>query len=250
MTTNRYKLILEYDGTNYAGFQLQPNVKTIASSLIQAIFNVTREDVSITCAGRTDACVHAEGQVVHFDASKALTAYQMLRALNFHLKGEAIAVTACSLTTQNFNARRSSLAKLYRYQILNRAAPSPLLANRAWHIAKPLELSAMQNAAEHLVGEHDFSSFRSSECQAKHAIRQIEYISFSKSGELICCHIKGNAFLHNMVRIIIGSLVNVGLGKCSANQMMAVLAAKDRTKAGPTAPACGLYLAQVLYPNH
>ncbi|MBT4989445.1 MAG: tRNA pseudouridine(38-40) synthase TruA [Rickettsiales bacterium] len=247
MPLTRYKLTIEYDGTLYAGFQIQKDVKTIASALTEAIFNVSRESISITCTGRTDSGVHAEGQVIHFDLEKILQEYQMVESLNFYLRNEQVVVTKCEIVDQNFDARRSSKSKIYRYQILNRHAPSALLANRAWPIKKPLNLNAMIDAAEYLVGEHDFSSFRASGCQAKHAIRRLKYIKFSQNGDLILCHIKGNAFLHNMVRIIIGSLVEVGLGKWPSDQIKQILAAKDRITAGQTAPSCGLYLQEILF---
>ncbi|MBT4922266.1 MAG: tRNA pseudouridine(38-40) synthase TruA [Rickettsiales bacterium] len=247
MPLNRYKLTLEYDGTLYAGFQIQKSIKTVASAITEAIFNVSRESITLTCTGRTDAGVHAEGQVIHFDLEKKLPAFQMVEALNSYLKAEQVIVKKCEIVDQNFDARRSSKTKIYRYQILNRHAPSALLRHRAWHVKKTLDLDAMISASRHLIGEHDFSSFRASGCQAKHAIRRLEYIRFSQNDELILCHIKGNAFLHNMIRIIIGSLVEIGLEKWPADHIAEVLASKDRVEAGQTAPACGLYLQEIIF---
>ncbi len=247
MPLTRYKLTIEYDGTGYAGFQIQDDIKTIASALIDAIYNVSRESISLTCAGRTDSGVHAEGQIVHFELNKELKPYQMIEAINSYLKTEQITVINCDIVDENFDARRSSKGKIYRYQILNRRTNSPLMQNRVWHIKTELDLNAMQQAAQYFEGEHDFESFRASGCQAKHAIRQIDYIQISKTNDLIIIHVKGNAFVHNMVRIITGTLVEVGLGKIAPNAITEIIQAKDRTKAGRTAPAAGLFLEQVLF---
>ena len=247
MPLTRYKLTIEYDGTSYAGFQIQDDIKTVASVVTNAIYNVSRESITLTCAGRTDSGVHAEGQIVHFDLNKNLKPYQIIEAINSYLKTEQVSIVNCEIVDEKFDARRSSKGKIYRYQILNRRTNSPLMQNRVWHMKTDLNIKAMQEAAKHFEGEHDFESFRASGCQAKHAIRQIDYIKIAETNDLIIIHVKGNAFVHNMVRIITGTLVEVGLGKIAADSIPDILKAKDRTKAGRTAPAAGLFLEQVLF---
>jgi len=247
MPLTRYKLTIEYDGTSYAGFQIQDDIKTVASVVTNAIYNVSRESITLTCAGRTDSGVHAEGQIVHFDLNKNLKPYQIIEAINSYLKTEQVSIVNCEIVDEKFDARRSSKGKIYRYQILNRRTNSPLMQNRVWHMKTDLNIKAMQEAAKHFEGEHDFESFRASGCQAKHAIRQIDYIKIAETNDLIIIHVKGNAFVHNMVRIITGTLVEVGLGKITADSIPDILKSKDRTKAGRTAPAAGLFLEKVLF---
>ena len=147
MSSNRYKLTIEYDGTNYAGFQIQQDIPTIASVITEAIFNVSRETTNVTCTGRTDSGVHAEGQVIHFDLNKEFSEFQLLEALNSHLRNKDIAVVKCEIVDNSFDARRNSKSKIYRYQILNRRSPSPILKNYSWHIKQPLNINAMQKAS-------------------------------------------------------------------------------------------------------
>jgi len=247
MPLTRYKLTIEYDGTGYAGFQIQDDIKTVAGVVTNAIYNVSRESITLTCAGRTDSGVHAEGQIVHFDLNKNLEPYQIIEAINSHLKNEQVSIVNCEIVDERFDARRSSKGKIYRYQILNRKTSSPLMHNRVWYMKTDLNIQAIQKAAKFFEGVHDFESFRTSGCQAKHAIRKIDYIQISKANDLITIHVKGNAFVHNMVRIITGTLIEVGLGKIAADSIPDIFKARDRTKAGRTAPAAGLFLEQVLF---
>ena len=190
MPLTRYKLTIEYDGTGYAGFQIQGDIKTVASVVTKAIYNVSRESITLTCAGRTDSGVHAEGQIVHFDLNKDLEPYQIIDAINSYLKTEQVSIVNCEIVDEKFDARRSSKGKIYRYQILNRRTNSPLMQNRVWHMKTDLNINAMQEAARYFEGEHDFESFRASGCQAKHAIRQIDYIKISETNDLIIIHVK------------------------------------------------------------
>ena len=247
MSLKRYKAKIEYDGTNYSGFQKQKSDKTIGETIEKAIFNVSRETIDVICSGRTDSGVHAEGQVIHFDLAKDITEFQLLEAINHYLKKEDIVFKSLNITSNNFDARHSAESRLYRYQILNSRTPSALLKNKVWHIKKTLCINSMQKAANYLIGEHDFESFRDSQCQAKHAIRHIESINLSRNQDLIFFHIKANAFLHHMVRIIMGSLVEVGYKKWDPIKIQEILAIKDRNKAGPTAPAHGLFLEKIIY---
>jgi len=245
----RYKLLIEYDGTNYFGFQRQKEAgqNSIAQSLETAIFKLSQEEVKIAASGRTDSGVHALGQVVHFDLKKTFEPYTMIMALNNYLRNETIAVLDCEIVDENFHARISAKMRHYEYIIVNRRAPLTLDKYRAHHVSQKLDIAAMQKAANHLIGRHDFSSFRDAECQALSPIKTIEKISLSQDGEKICISISAKSFLHHMVRNIVGTLIWVGSGKISADDMKKILEAKDRNKSGPNVPACGLYFLKSDY---
>jgi len=245
----RYKLLIEYDGTNYCGFQRQkePGQNSIAQCLEEAIFKLSQEEVKITGAGRTDTGVHALGQVVHFDLKKTFTPYKMIMALNNYLREEAIVVLDYEVVDENFHARISAKMRHYNYIIINRRSSLALDKNRAHHISRKLDISAMQEAANHLIGTHDFSSFRDAECQALSPIKSVEKILISQSGEKICINVSAKSFLHHMVRNIVGTLIWVGVGKISADDMKKILEAKDRNQSGPNVPACGLYFLKTDY---
>lgn len=247
--TRRYKVTIEYDGSFYCGFQKQFGIaeKSVESALEEAIFKLAQEQVKIMVCGRTDAGVHALGQVIHFDLAKEFQPHQIILGLNSYLRQENIAVLNCEITDENFHARFNSKMRHYRYIIVNRTAPLVLQKNRAWHVAQNLDLFAMQEAAKFLIGEHDFSSFRDAECQGKTAIKTIEKIVITQNGEKIVIEISAKSFLHHMVRNIVGTLMWAGSKKISATEMKNILAAKDRTKSGPNAPACGLYFLRADY---
>ena len=245
----RYKLIIEYDGSNYCGFQKQPDQinKSIEEILENAIFAFSKERVKIFASGRTDAGVHALGQVVHFDLKKKFENFKILMAINRHLLNENIAVLSCHTVDENFHSRFDAKRRHYRYIINNRRAPLTLQKNRAWHIPQKLDLEAMKLSASYLIGSHDFSSFRDAKCAAISALRTIDDIKITNLESEIYIEISAKSFLHHMVRNILGTLMWVGSGKIKAEEIKNILNSKDRTKSGPNAPAYGLYFLRVDY---
>ena len=243
----RYKIIIEYDGTSLAGWQRQEHNPSVQQFIEQAIKKFSSELVIVHGAGRTDAGVHALGQVAHFDLNKNYSIKEVMGAINHHLKPNKIIITNCLEVTSDFHSRFSAKKRYYRYEILNRDSHCIFDINRAWHIREKLSISKMQKAAKILLGEHDFTSFRASKCQAKSAIKTIDQITISKKNDKIIFNLKATSFLHHMVRNIVGSLVLVGMHKWEIEDIKIALAEKDRSKAGPTAPACGLYFLKVDY---
>ena len=239
---------LEYDGARFAGWQLQPGLETIQGHVQRALGSIADHPVEATCAGRTDAAVHAHGQVAHFDT----TADRPMRGWVLGGNGELppeIAMLWAVEVNQSFHARHSALARSYRYCILQRATRPALLRERVWWLRTVLDAAAMHQAAQQLVGEHDFSAFRAAECQSKTTRRRIDSISICADGTLVTIEIKANAFLHHMVRNIVGTLVPVGTGEQKPAWVAEALASRDRARAGITAPAHGLYFARVHYPE-
>ena len=249
MTTARLALCLEYDGRPYAGWQSQPAVPTVQTTLEQAIaqFVASDERVEVVAAGRTDTGVHALGQVVHLDTAVQRPAHAWVRGLNALLP-PSIAVRWAQPVDDAFHARFAAMRRTYVYRIHNHAVRSPLLDGRAAWCHRPLDHEAMARAARVLLGEHDFSSFRSSQCQAKLPVKQVHRLDIRRDGASIELLITANAFLHHMVRNIVGCLVYVGLGRENEAWLAEVLAARDRRVAAPTYAACGLYFARVDYP--
>ncbi len=249
MTLQRYKLTIEYDGTNYCGFQKQLDVlqKSVEEILETAIFQLSQERVKIFASGRTDSGVHALGQVIHFDLNKNFDPRNIIMGVNSYLRKSQVAVLNCELVDENFHARFDAKMRHYRYVIVNRIAPLTLQKNRAWHVVKELDVQKMEQASKFLVGKHDFSSFRDAQCQAPSPVRSIKEIKITKNGEEIFVEISAKSFLHHMVRNIVGTLFWVGGGKISADDVGEILEAKDRVKSGPNAPACGLYFLSVDY---
>lgn len=243
----RYRITLEYDGGDFVGWQRQANGPSVQAALEEAIRRFCGETVLVEGAGRTDAGVHATGQVAHFDLAKETTAETVMRAVNFHLKPAPVAVLAAEAVADDFHARFSATGRAYLYRIANRRAPLALERGRAWFVPQPLDAAAMHEAAQRLVGRHDFSSFRASECQAQSPVKTLDLLTVERVGEIIEVRAAARSFLHHQVRNFVGSLKLVGEGRWSADDLSAVLAARDRTAAGPTAPACGLYLTQVTY---
>ena len=243
----RYKCIIEYDGTNFSGWQRQADQSSIQQCLEEAIFKFSGETVTIHVAGRTDAGVHAFGQVMHFDIEKSISAEKIMGAMNFHLKPNPISVIGIEEASEEFHARFSAQKRHYIYRIINRRAPLAIEHLRAWHIGVPLDVDKMRQAANNLIGTHDFSSFRDSQCQGNTPIKTLDEIKIERSGDLITIEVCAKSFLHHMVRNIAGTLKFAGEGKWSANEVKKILEAKDRTKAGPTAPAYGLFFVKVDY---
>ena len=245
----RYKLTLEYDGRGFVGWQRQDNGPSIQQALEDAIERFSGERVAVTGAGRTDAGVHALGQVAHFDLAAARDPDEAFGALNHHLKPAAIAVLAAETADDDFHARFSALGRRYRYRIVNRRAPLTLAAGRAWWVPAALDAEAMDEAAQGLVGRHDFTSFRASQCQAKSPVKTLDGLTVARRGEVIEILASARSFLHNQVRNMVGSLALVGEGKWTGADLAAALAARDRAAAGPCAPPEGLYLVAVDYPK-
>jgi tRNA pseudouridine38-40 synthase len=243
----RYKLTIEYDGTPFVGWQVQENGPSVAGALADAVERFAGERPVISGAGRTDAGVHAGGQVAHFDLVKEWEPDRVRDALNAHLRPNPISVLAAELVPADFDARFSATKRHYLYRIVNRRADLALDRERAWRVAKPLDAAAMHSAAKRLVGHHDFTTFRSAECQAKSPIKTLDRLDVMRSGEDILVSVEARSFLHHQVRSMVGSLALVGEGKWSSDDLASALAARDRMRCGPVAPACGLYLVQVDY---
>ena len=243
----RYKLILEYDGTPFVGWQVQENGPSVAGALADAVERFSGERPTITGAGRTDAGVHALGQVAHFDLAKDWEPDTVRDALNAHLRPLPISVLVVERVGGDFDARFSAIKRHYRYRVINRRADLALERDRAWRIAKPLDEAAMQAAAQRLIGHHDFTTFRSSECQAKSPVKTLDRLDVMRDGEEIRVIAEARSFLHRQVRSMVGSLELVGEGRWSSDDLAAALAARNRARCGPVAPACGLYLVRVDY---
>jgi tRNA pseudouridine38-40 synthase len=240
------KLTVEYDGTNYHGWQVQSNGETIQSVLERALSTFFGAPIRVTGSGRTDAGVHALGQVANFHAEKEFAQHRLLRGLNA-LTPPDITVKDAEAVPDSFDARRDGRARVYQYQILNRSMPSPFYLNRAWHLHEPLDFAAMRAAIPCLIGEHDFSSFRAAGCDAAHPVRTVYGNALERRGDLLVYSIEATAFLRHMVRNIVGTLAEVGEGLRAPESFAGLLAARDRTQSGPTAPAHGLYLMEVKY---
>ncbi len=248
----RYKLTLEYDGTPYSGWQKQREVPSIQAALEAAAMAFMNESqpIEVQCAGRTDAGVHARGQVVHVDFAQARPANAIVRGLNALLMPHPIAILRAEEVAEDFSARFDATRRHYLYRIINRRGAPALDKNRAWHVHQPLNIAAMQEAAQLLVGRHDFSSFRAGECQAASPVKtldQLEVRTRSGNPEQVMIRTSAKSFLHHQVRNMVGTLVYVGIGKWPVARVAEALAARDRRAGGPMAPAHGLYFMQVDY---
>lgn len=244
----RYRLTIEYDGTPFVGWQVQPAGASVQGVLETAILKMTGETVRIRGAGRTDAGVHALGQTVHFDLEKEWPAEKLRDGLNFYLKPKPVAVLESRHVPATFDARFSATARHYLYRILARRGPTALLRNRVWWIPRALDADAMQEAARILVGRHDFTTFRAVQCQAASPLRTLDRLDVVRAGEEICIYASARAFLHSQVRSMVGSLKLVGDGKWTGADLRRALDARDRAACGPVAPPSGLYLTAVDYP--
>jgi tRNA pseudouridine38-40 synthase len=245
----RYRLDIEYDGTPYAGWQRQSGQHSVQAAIEQAVLGFCGETVALRGAGRTDAGVHAAGQVAHLDLTKDWPDDTVRDAINAHLRlaGDAVTVTAAMKVSDEFDARFSATARHYLYRILNRRAPPALEKNRAWWVPSPLDAEAMHQAAQQLVGRHDFTTFRSIHCQAKSPLRTLDRLDVTRSGDMIEVRTSARSFLHNQVRSMVGTLKRVGEGAWSAADVKAALEAKNRAACGAVAPSEGLYLMKVDY---
>lgn len=243
----RFRLTIEYDGAPFVGWQRQVNGPSVQQAIEDAAAEFCGERCAVVGAGRTDAGVHALAQTAHIDLPRAYEATTVRDAVNFHLKPHPIAVLAAAAVDKHFHARFSATGRRYLYRILNRRAPPALDRGRVWWLSQPLDVERMAEAARLLVGRHDFNSFRSTACQARSPLKTLDTLSVTADGEHIRIEAAARSFLHNQVRILVGTLKRVGEGGWSVADVAAALAARDRRKAGPTAPPEGLYLAGVRY---
>jgi tRNA pseudouridine38-40 synthase len=244
----RYAFTIEYDGGPFVGWQRQANGRSVQGRLEEAIAAINGARAVVHGAGRTDAGVHALGQVAHVDMARAWRPERLREAVNAHLKPDPVAIVDARAVDASFEARFSAIRRHYRYVIDNRRAPLTLTLGRAWHIKWPLDADAMQAAARRLLGRHDFTTFRASECQASSPIRTLEQFEVRRGGDRIEIEVSARSFLHNQVRSMTGSLVHVGAGKWNADDLADALAACDRRRCGQVAPPEGLYLVAVDYP--
>lgn len=243
----RYKLTVEYDGRPFAGWQIQADQLTVQGLLTAAVEALSGDKTLVQGAGRTDAGVHARAQVAHVDLSKEWDTDTIRDALNAHLRPHPIAILAAERAADDFNARTSAIRRHYLYRIINRRADLTLEAGRAWRVPRPLDAAAMHKAAQRLIGKHDFTTFRSTECQAKSPEKTLDRLDVSRVGEEVHVTASARSFLHNQVRSMVGSLVPVGEGKWSPDDLAKALEARDRAACGPVAPPDGLYLMKVDY---
>ncbi|MEP3265590.1 MAG: tRNA pseudouridine(38-40) synthase TruA [Hyphomicrobiales bacterium] len=243
----RYKLIVEYDGAPFNGWQRQPDQPTVQGAIEQAVLKCSQEDVTIGSAGRTDAGVHATGQVAHLSLEKQWESGKLREALSFHLKPLPVSILHVEETADDFDARFSAKSRHYRYRIINRRATLTLDAGRAWHVKRELDAKAMHEAAQCLIGHHDFTTFRHVHCQAKTPIKTLDQLDVERQGDDIFITASARSFLHNQVRSLAGCLVFVGDGHWTKTDLENALHAKDRTRCAPVAPAHGLYLYKVGY---
>ena len=245
----RYRVTLEYDGGPFSGWQRQENGPSVQGSLEEAIFKLSGERIGVTGAGRTDAGVHARRQVAHFDLVKDFPTDTIRDALNAHLRPAPVAVLHAAHAPADFHARFSAIGRHYEYRILCRRAPPALDRGHVWHVTRALDAEAMQVAAGALLGQHDFTTFRSSECQAKSPVKTLDRFDVSEQGEEIVFYTRARSFLHHQVRSMVGTLKLVGEGKWDAADVAHALEAKDRTRCGTVAPPEGLTLLRVDYPQ-
>jgi tRNA pseudouridine38-40 synthase len=243
----RYKLIIEYDGTPFVGWQMQGVGASVQSVLTEALAGCCNHAVKVAGAGRTDAGVHALGQIAHVNLEKDWRADKLRDAVNAHLRPHPVAVLAAEKVADDFDARFSARKRHYLYRIVNRRADLALERTRAWRVPRRLDAEAMHAAAQALIGKHDFTTFRSTECQAKSPVKTLDRLDVTREGDELRLETSARSFLHNQVRSMVGSLVLVGDGKWSAADLARVLAARDRAACGPVAPPEGLYLVRVDY---
>ncbi len=243
----RYRLLVEYDGRPFNGFQAQAGQPTVQGAIEAAVLAFSGETVRIAASGRTDTGVHALGQVVHIDLAKTWPPAVVRDALNAHLMPQPVAILEAEIAVEGWHARFSARERRYLYRILNRRSPPALLQGKVWHMKKPLDAQAMHDAAQGLVGLHDFTTFRDLQCQSKSPVKTLDSATVERSGEEVWLSFAARSFLHRQVRSMAGSLVEVGLGRWTAADLAAALEAKDRKACGPVAPADGLYFVGVSY---
>lgn len=243
----RYRLSIEYDGRPFCGWQRQAHDLSVQQLLEDAITRFSGETVVTQAAGRTDAGVHALGQVVHFDLERDWDPFKVREALNYHTKPHPVAILTADRVDESFEARFSATARHYEYRILNRRARPGLDMGRVWHVPVPLDVEAMHAGAQLILGKHDFTTFRAAECQAKSPVKTLERFDVSRAGDEIAFRVSARSFLHHQVRSMVGTLKRVGEGAWPVSSVADALAARDRARCGPVAPATGLYLVAVDY---
>ena len=243
----RYKLIVEYNGTPYRGWQYQADVPTVQGAIEEAVAQFDGQRVTIQGAGRTDAGVHALAQAAHVDLRGEHDGGTVRDALNFYLRPQPIAVMSAERVSADFNARFSATKRHYLYRVVNRRPDLALDLGRVWRVGRPLDIEAMREAAKRLLGNHDFTTFRSTECQSKSPVKTLDQLDIEADGRNVNVIVSARSFLHNQVRSMVGSLVHVGEGKWSADDLSRILQARDRTLCGQVAPPDGLYLVKVDY---
>ena len=243
----RYKLTIEYDGAPFSGWQIQAAETTVQGVLTAAVAAFAGESTLVQGAGRTDACVHARGQVAHIDLAREWDTDTVRDAVNAHLRPHPVAVLSAERAADDFNARTSAVKRHYLYRIINRRPDLTLDAGHAWRVPRPLDVPAMHEAAQRLIGKHDFTTFRAAECQAKSPVKTLDQLDISRHGDEVHVVTSARSFLHHQVRSMVGSLALVGDAKWSADDLERALKARDRTACGPVAPPDGLYLMRVDY---
>lgn len=243
----RWKLTLEYDGGGFCGWQRQEHAFSVQQALEEAVEKFSGEAATLHVAGRTDAGVHARAQVAHMDLAKDYDAREIMGAINFHVRPHRVVVTEAEAVPETFHARFGAKQRAYRYLLINRRAPLALMAGRAWHLPRPLELAPMQQAASLLLGHHDFSTFRAHHCQAKSPMKTLDRLDIAQAGDTFQFETEARSFLYHQVRNMVGTLAMVGTGQWSVERFAEAFAAADRTQGGPTAPPEGLYFWSVLY---
>jgi tRNA pseudouridine38-40 synthase len=246
----RWKITIEYDGSGFHGWQRQAHeVVTVQQVIEDAIRGFSGEEVTLFTAGRTDAGVHARANVAHFDLQKETTGDTVCAALNFYVRPHRVTVLAAETVPDKFHARLSATSRHYRYVILNRRAPPALMANKVWHVVRPLDVAPMQEAASSILGKHDFSTFRAQGCQATSPLRTLDRLDIRREGDSIIFEVEARSFLYHQVRNMVGTLAMVGNGQWTVVDFKSAFAACDRRAGGPTAPAEGLILWEVSYPE-
>lgn len=243
----RYRVTLEYDGSHFVGWQAQTTGNSVQSTLEKAITAFSGEQVRVHAAGRTDAGVHALAMVAHFDLERSFEIIRVLGALNFYMRESGAIVIDAQEVDPDFHARFSCVRRSYLYRVINRKAPLTLDLGKAWHVIAPLDAEAMNEAAQHLVGHHDFTTFRHAQCQSKSPMKTLDHLSVEREGNEIFFHAFARSFLHHQVRSMVGTLKLVGEGKWSADQVKAALEARDRQALGLNAPPDGLYFVAADY---
>ncbi|MEL1249790.1 tRNA pseudouridine(38-40) synthase TruA [Aurantiacibacter gilvus] len=245
----RFALTIEFDGGPFFGLQRQENGPSVQQSIEEAAHAVTGEQVTLHSAGRTDSGVHALAMRSHVDIAKQIEPFRLMEALNAHLRPDPVAVIACEVKPDDWHARFSCLGRSYEYRIRNRRAPLTLEKGRAWHVAKPLDAEAMHEAAQALVGQHDFTTFRSAHCQSASAVKTLDRLDVSREGDAVLIRAAARSFLHHQVRSMVGCLALVGQGTWRIEQVAEALEAQDRSALGLNAPPEGLYFVAARYPD-